>query len=500
MFGRVYAKQKSIDKKFERVSMLLPTTLLLTTVSDSRRMRVRSTCYLSAWVTFILIYSTSQAERTNYNGYKVYRFLPNNDVVNWINELEAESFKISPKGERMPVVDVLSTPHKYRSHMDVIVAPEFSSAFLAMLQARGVSEVDVIAENIQKDIDRERRYVSHRRHRRHLRSHNKADGSSEWTTGPDSELTALPTAAYHRYDKIVGFLQLLSKRHPELVGFLNITKTFEGRDLVGVQIGKRGTFKPAIFVDAGIHAREWIAPAVALFMINRLVNDYGKDAEVTYLLNKFDWFIIPVANPDGYEYSMTTDRLWRKTRSKNETVNKWCVGTDANRNWGYRWGEAGANRSPCSNVYAGAKPFSEPEVAGLRELINWQIPDLKIYASLHSYGQLFLSPWGYTIDKPPNYDDQKMAAELAVDAIKNHTGKEYNYGTIAELMYPASGTSIDYMQHREVPYIYGIELRPEDLDTKYGFTIPPEFIEPTGEEILIALKKIAGYAVEKKRI
>lgn len=38
----------------------------------------------------------------------------------------------------------------------------------------------------------------------------------------------------------------------------------------------------------------------------KLVNDYGKDAEVTYLLNKFDWFIIPVANPDGYEYSMTT--------------------------------------------------------------------------------------------------------------------------------------------------------------------------------------------------
>lgn len=71
------------------------------------------------------------------------------------------------------------------------------------------------------------------------------------------------------------------------------------------------------------------------------------------------------------------------------------------------------------------------------------------------------------------------------------------------------------MQHREVPYIYGIELRPEDLDTKYGFAIPPEFIEPTGccfavrfkinldiagQEILVALKKIAGYVVETKRI
>lgn len=55
-------------------------------------------------------------------------------------------------------------------------------------------------------------------------------------------------------------------------------------------------------------------------------------------MQKFDFVVIPVANPDGYEYSMTENRFWRKTRSRNATVNKWCVGADANRNWGYRWG------------------------------------------------------------------------------------------------------------------------------------------------------------------
>lgn len=68
--------------------------------------------------------------------------------------------------------------------------------------------------------------------------------------------------------------------------------------------------------------------------------------------------------------------------------------------------EAGANASPCSNIYAGSMPFSEPEVAGIRDFINWQVPDLKLYISLHSYGQIWLAPWGYTSTKPTNHEDQ----------------------------------------------------------------------------------------------
>ncbi|VDN43135.1 unnamed protein product [Gongylonema pulchrum] len=119
--------------------------------------------------------------------------------------------------------------------------------------------------------------------------------------------------------------------------------------------------------------------------------------------------------------------------------------------------EAGANRSPCSNIYPGSSAFSEVETAGMRDFIIYQIPDLKVYISLHSYGQLFLAPWGYTSDKPNNYGDQ-----------------------VGLNIYPASGTSIDYMQDKGVPYIYGIELRPEDADSNIGFTIPARFIEPTG--------------------
>lgn len=111
------------------------------------------------------------------------------------------------------------------------------------------------------------------------------------------------------------------------------------------------------------------------------------------------WLQIPMANPDGYEYSMTVDRMWRKTRSKNDEVNRWCRGTDANRNWGFRWAEVGATRSPCSSTYAGSEAFSEPEVTGLREFVRKNVQNLKVYISFHAYGQLFLSPWGYTSER-----------------------------------------------------------------------------------------------------
>ncbi len=59
---------------------------------------------------------------------------------------------------------------------------------------------------------------------------------------------------------------------------------------------------------------------------------------------------------------------------------------------------------------------------------------VKVYISLHSYGQLFLSPWGYKAERPNNYIDQSVAALRALSAIKNATGAEYRSGTIAEIM------------------------------------------------------------------
>ena len=39
----------------------------------------------------------------------------------------------------------------------------------------------------------------------------------------------------------------------------------------------------------------------------------------------------------------------------------WCFGTDANRNWGYKWNTGGSSDYGCQDTYHGTEPFSEPE-------------------------------------------------------------------------------------------------------------------------------------------
>jgi murein tripeptide amidase MpaA len=52
----------------------------------------------------------------------------------------------------------------------------------------------------------------------------------------------------------------------------------------------------------GVNGREWIGPATMTYFMKMLVEDYSKNKE---LVDTFDWYILPVVNPDGYEYSHT---------------------------------------------------------------------------------------------------------------------------------------------------------------------------------------------------
>lgn len=483
-------------------------------------------------------------QQIKYNGYKLFRLqLPANEkrleeVLNLLSDLEADGSRFNANGDRMPLLDLWTDrPSRANPRMEILVAPEFSATFLEILAKKGAHRVETISENIQKDIDREKRAMIEQKRRRRRRRRRERSVAIDATAAGNAASLDLNT--YNSYQKISLYLRRIADDHPDIVQLLNFTKTSEGRDLLGVKIGKRFARKgqieaatdnddglvmtttgkrPLIFLDAGVHAREWIAPAAALYLIDKFITALScgrramnhtmaaaaaatPDPHLTVLLEQIDIAIVPVANPDGYEYSMSKDRLWRKTRSRNESMHRWCVGADGNRNWGYKWAETGASRSPCSNIFPGWAPFSEPEVRAIRDYLSKQIGQLSAYISLHSYGQLILSPWGYTTEKPDNFEEQQKLAEIAVEAIRDFTGTEYSFGSIADLLYPASGTSIDYWQHKGVPYIYGVELRPEDVETElHGFAIPPEQIEPTGREMLVLIKKIAEYLLLKRRI
>lgn len=242
--------------------------------------------------------------------------------------------------------------------------------------------------------------------------------------------------------------------------------------------------KPVVILDAGIHAREWLAPTTALYLIEQLVGPSGS------LLDKLDWIIIPLLNPDGYEYTHTRERFWRKTRSKNSGSS--CYGTDGNRNFDYHWMEVGASSSPCSETYAGYKPFSEPETSALRDLLLKE--NVKLYLTMHTYGQYFLYPWGWTSNLPDNWRDLDALARQASSAIQGVTGTRYTVGSSTNVLYAAAGGSDDYaLALGKAPYSYTIELPGGGSG---GFNPPASSILPVCTETMAAFTTVAKHVAQ----
>ncbi|MCL4134767.1 UNVERIFIED_CONTAM: hypothetical protein GTU68_041749, partial [Idotea baltica] len=150
----------------------------------------------------------------------------------------------------------------------------------------------------------------------------------------------------------------------------------------------------------------WISPATCLWGLGYLSSQYGINNNVTTLLDNHDLYILPVLNPDGYNYTMAEDRLWRKNRMQYSSED--CFGTDLNRNYDDgHWGGTGSSNSSCSDVYHGPAPFSELETSAVRSKVL-SIQDeqiVKSFFSIHSYGQLWLFAFGWTGDLPPESDE-----------------------------------------------------------------------------------------------
>jgi len=292
----------------------------------------------------------------------------------------------------------------------------------------------------------------------------------------------------------VDWMKQLVATYPQRAKLVTIGKSYQNRTMFGIQVlGAAGDVvdaaKPKIFYDGGIHAREWIAPATVEYILWQLVTKYGNDSVVTNLVDSIDWTICPIFNVDGYQYTFTNDRMWRKTRMPNKGST--CVGTDPCRNSDNHWCGLGASKSPCSDTYCGAKAFDQPEVKAIADYVTG-LGNVRGYINFHSYSQLWMSPWSYDYLTPPEPDKslQLNLDKQAADAIKKTHGLTYTYGPGAETIYPASGDIGDFLYAAGVTYSTCVELR----DTgRYGFLLPPDQIIPTGEEIWAAAKVMGAY-------
>uniref|UniRef100_UPI0037E8EFB1 carboxypeptidase A4 n=1 Tax=Semicossyphus pulcher TaxID=241346 RepID=UPI0037E8EFB1 len=293
--------------------------------------------------------------------------------------------------------------------------------------------------------------------------------------------------AYHRLETIYSWMDTLVAQHPNLVSKQEIGKSYENRPMYVLKFSTGGNKRPAIWIDTGIHSREWVSQATGVWTANKIASDYGTDSSLTSLLNTMDIYMLLLANPDGYAYTHSNDRMWRKTRARNSGSS--CRGVDPNRNWDAGFGGPGASRNPCSDSYHGPSAHSEIEVKNVVNLIKSH-GNFKSFISVHAYSQLLMYPYGYSCGSVPHQSELDSVGRAAVQKLTSLYGTRYKVGSICNIIYQASGGSIDWSYNLGIKYSYAFELR----DTgRYGFILPANQIIPTATETWLALKHIMEY-------
>ncbi|XP_071944100.1 uncharacterized protein [Antedon mediterranea] len=411
------------------------------------------------------------AEQTRYDGYQVFRVTLNSErELNLMHEMEK---RLGDRVEFWQSTRALSRP------VDVMVKPQEQHYVKTLLEAAGL-EFDVMMDDVQKVIDDQR--------------------MDDRVTS--SDLATFDYSVYHTYEEIQQWIKDMVAAYPGITEEFTIGNSYEGRPIGGIKLKGSGSIgKPVVWFEGGIHAREWISPATVMYFTNKLLENYNAgSAEEVRLLDGLDWLIVPSLNVDGYAYTWSGDRLWRKTRSPNPGT--LCIGTDPNRNWAYKWGGDGASTWPCSITYRGSEPHSEIEIRSVTDyLLNVnKTQDVRVFVDWHSYSQLWLAPWSYsaTVENPRNSDQQLALGDEAVAEIKKIHGKEYISGPSAKTLYSAAGASVDWGYGTlGAKYSYVVELR----DTgDYGFLLPADQIIPTGEEIYPSVLVLGRYGLDKCNI
>lgn len=179
-----------------------------------------------------------------------------------------------------------------------------------------------------------------------------------------------------------------SRVHVDTIG-----RSYEGRPIFALKVGQLGDSpqRPNVIFIATYHAREWAATEMAQRLVRFLAAPPGSDARRDSLVQSRDIWVIPVANPDGYQYTFATERLWRKTRSPQASGN---VGVDMNRNHTVSWGldNQGSSSEAASEIFRGPSPASEVETRSIESFLAAHPPVAAV--SYHTFAGLIIYPPG----------------------------------------------------------------------------------------------------------
>ena len=226
--------------------------------------------------------------------------------------------------------------------------------------------------------------------------------------------TALAADGYEVFKKYSGEngikaeYEQTAADNPSIAKIVTIGKTVNGQDIIAMKLSKNARKdkdgkKPSVLYAGAQHAREWITPEMNRRLMHHIIDNYASDPKIKSLVDKNELWFVPVANPDGYDFTFEPDqRLWRKNLRDNNNDGTIAPGdgVDLNRNYQTKWGYDNEGSSPNtgSETYRGPSAGSEPETKALNSFADRV--GFEFLVNYHSAAQLLLYGTGWQVSTP----------------------------------------------------------------------------------------------------
>jgi hypothetical protein len=281
----------------------------------------------------------------------------------------------------------------------------------------------------------------------------------------------------------------LAATYPAIVSpKFSIGTSLQGLPIWAMRVSDNPTIdeaeEPIAEFDAIHHAREPMSGEALLLFADELCTHYAADPTARRLVQTRNLLFIPCVNPDGYEYNRQTNPngggMWRKNRRLNSDG---TFGVDLNRNYSWEWGPQwpGSSGVPGDETYRGPSAFSEPETRVMRDFFNAHPPGMSL--SAHTYGDLWLFPWGYTATPSPDDATFRLYGQRAT------ASNGWVYGPPPLVLYVANGVTIDWAYGQLGAWAF----TPEIGSGSDGFWPSPSRIQPLYQEVRPGLFQVAEW-------
>jgi len=302
---------------------------------------------------------------------------------------------------------------------------------------------------------------------------SSTSGNTGFSPTTPSNFNLGTMGGYLKYNEMLAELDDMFAQYPNLITAKSAISTFVtagNRPIYHVKISDNpntNETEPKILYTAIHHAREPMALMETIFFMWYVLENFGTNDEVTYLVNNTQLYFVPCLNPDGYLHNESTNAtgggMWRKNRRNNGS----SFGVDLNRNYSYGWGTTGTSATPSNDTYRGTAPFSEPETQAMRWLV--QNNNFISAFNAHTFAEDILFPIGTTTAEFAEHHDYFQDYTSHMVQFNGYTAMK------SSGLYPASGDSDDYM--------YKVDIGVGQKDTIFVHTpeVGTAFWQPQAE-------------------